>query len=130
MCELTKALIYTNTAYLLADVANSLMVDVEAILTSQAKEVKYGELKQFKTMLSDAKSLRERTRKVTKPLYEIKDYSALDDSDWLLDIILLIVDRVGDNDDKAVRLRELIKEQPTELNLYEVCSMCQSGSVR
>ena len=113
-----KAIIYTNIAYILADVTNSIVVDLEAILEKMAVKVNHGELKEFKKMLVEAKALKERSKKIAKPIYELKEVdSAVTDSDWLLEMVLLLVDRVGDNPDKAEAVLNFLKNQKSEINL-------------
>lgn len=117
--KMQEALIFTNVAFLLADVANGLMIDVEAILEYRCKQVNHGELKEFKKMLNEARALKDRAKKIAEPIYKIREVdSAIEDSDWLLDIILLITDRVGDSQENALRIREILKQEPSALNFY------------
>lgn len=113
-----KAIIYTNIAYILADVTNSIVVDLEAVLEKMAAKVNYGELKEFKKMLNDAKALKDRSKKIAKPIYELKEVeSAVTDSDWMLEMVLLLVDRVGGECEKANVIREFLINQKSELNI-------------
>lgn len=113
-----KAIVYVNTAYILADVVNSVAVDLEGILQRMSANIHYGELKQFKKCLVAAQNLKAVSKKVSSPIYDIEEAdSALNDSDWIQEIILLIIDRVGDNRDKSVQIIDFLKNMKSELNL-------------
>lgn len=113
-----KAIVYVNTAYILADVVNGVAVDLEGILQRMSANIHYGELKQFKKCLVAAQNLKAVSKKVSSPIYNLRDVdSALDDSDWLQDIIHLIIDRVGDNREKANEIVQYLRNMKSELNL-------------
>jgi hypothetical protein len=114
-----QANIATNSAYLLIEAANSFLVDLESMLSKIEMGTLYGERKRFKSMLNEAKKMREMTRKAASPLGEIDCAEiALGDADYLYDYMKLLVDRVGDSDDKKVKVRALLFNVTSELNSY------------
>lgn len=114
-----QANIATNCAYLLIEAANSFLVDLESMLSKIEMGTVYGERKRFKSMLNEAEKLRKMTKKVASPLSDIDCAEiALGDADYLYDYIKLLVDRVGDSDDKKVKVRALLFNVTSELNSY------------
>ena len=81
-----KANIATNMAYSVAEAANSFAVDAESELRKIHSGLKYDEKHKFKLMVEAAEKLKNTSKFVAKPLYQINDSEmALSDSDWLYD---------------------------------------------
>ena len=106
---MAKACVYTNLAYALVEAADSIMMDVENMLkklgagVNKSEKTKYNNTcrvgKQFKIWLKDL------SRIVYK--LDVAD-EALNDSDKLYDIILLIMDRCGGDMNTLTLIRAMI----------------------
>lgn len=118
---IAKANLYTNLAYLLADVAYGYAKNIEMYLTEVGMDLKYGEKKRFADLKSKATQLRQATQKLNSKIYEIKEVeAACNSADYLADLILLVVDRCGQDENKMQQIRAMIFNQfKSELGIYE-----------
>ena len=67
-------------------------------------------------MVEAAEKLKNTSKFVAKPLYQINDSEmALSDSDWLYDFLKLLIDRVGSNSVKMETVRKFVYEMDSEL---------------
>lgn len=117
-----ETLIKTNLAYILSDVAESFMLDVDAsmqkVLGSGA--AKYGEKYKFKLVAEDIKRVHKRIKELICPMYDIPETDdACEDSDWFADMFLLIVDRAGTKPKNMDKIRKAIYNMKSELKLYD-----------
>lgn len=113
-----KALLLTNAAYVLADVINTYMMDVDDELRKIQTEVKRNEKKNLKQALECIRQAQKATKRFTEPLYQVDDVDgACADSDFLSEYIKLLVDRATD-ENKDVIFRAL-EERPSHLNIYD-----------
>lgn len=119
--QIAKANLYTNLAYLLADVAYGYAKNIEMYLSEVGMNLKYGEKKQFADLKQKATQLRQATQKLNSKIYEIKEVdAACNSADYLADIFLLIVDRCGQDETIMNQIRATIFNQfKSELNIYE-----------
>lgn len=113
-----KSMVQYNLSVALADVIDSLMIDFEAELNKTGKALKHMYKQRFNIMKSNAKSFHMSVDQVRKDGYVIsqKD-SFMEDADWLYDILLLIIDRVGDRQDKMDSLKAMIMNIDSELKI-------------
>lgn len=108
--ELVKrACVYTNMAYALVEAADSFMIEVDSTLNKIGASVSRDEKHKFKTALQQGKHFRVWLKDITRKLYnlEIAD-EALDDSDAIYDLFLLIVDRCGGDMNILSHIRAMV----------------------
>ena len=119
--QIAKANLYTNLAYLLADVAYGYAKNIEMYLGEVGMNVKYGEKKRFAELKSKATQLRQATQKLNSKIYEIAEVeAACNSADYLADLILLVVDRCGQDENKMQQIRAMIFNNfKSKLNIYE-----------
>ena len=119
--QIAKANLYTNLAYLLADVAYGYAKNIEMYLSELGMDLKYGEKKRFAELKSKATQLRQATQKLNSKIYKIKEVeAACNSADYLADIFLLIVDRCGQDENKMQLIRAMIFNNfKSQLNIYE-----------
>lgn len=119
--QIAKANLYTNLAYLLADVAYGYAKNIEMYLSELGMNLKYGEKKRFAELKSKASQLRQATQKLNSKIYEIAEVdAACNSADYLADIFLLIVDRCGQDETKMQQIRAMIFNTfKSQLNIYE-----------
>ena len=119
--QIAKANLYTNLAYLLADVAYGYAKNIEMYLGEVGMNLKYGEKKRFAELKSKATQLRQATQKLNCKIYEIAEVeAACNSADYLADLILLIVDRCGQDENVMQQIRAMIFNSfKSKLNIYE-----------
>lgn len=118
---LSKANLYTNMAYLLADVAYGYAINIEAYLKQLGMGLKYGEKKQFNDMQRKAHELRQAVTKINSKIYEIEEVdAACNSADFIGDILLLIIDRCGQDENIMQMIRaSIFNNYKSRLNIYE-----------
>lgn len=108
---MAKALFNINAAYLMADIADSFAMEAESALKQMQKGVNYGELKKFKSVANVARQLRDMSRKLASPVYDLTDAElACDNSDFIKECVTLIATRCRDDEESKQRLIRKIKE--------------------
>lgn len=119
--EYKKAITYTDLAYVLVDVANSFLVDAEPILNRANKMLRYSERQKMNRVVQSVKQCKYHTKEMTKQMYACACAdAACNDSDWLRDIIFLIVDRTGEDENLMEQLRSTIFNSfRSKLGIYE-----------
>ena len=119
--QIAKANLYTNLAYILADIAFGYAKNIEMYLGEVGMDLKYGEKKRFAELKSKATQLRQATQKLNSPIYEVKEVEAICNSaDFIADLILLIVDRCGQDETTMNQIRAMIFNGfKSKLNIYE-----------
>ena len=119
--QIAKANLYTNLAYLLADVAYGYAKNIEMYLGEVGMNLKYGEKKQFADLKQKATQLRQATQKLNSKIYEIAEVeAACNSADYLADLILLVVDRCGQDENVMQQIRAMIFNNfKSKLNIYE-----------
>ena len=119
---INKAMICNNFAFVLADVANTFLMDCEKSLETFGiafdKKDKYN----FRQMLDHVKAARKWAEKSAMPIYEIGEETdeACADSDWWYSLIKLIDDRTGDDPQKTNMLLEYILAMPSQVGLFKI----------
>ena len=105
--ELAK--FYTNVAYILADVCNTFAMNAENELGKVRLQLREKEKQQFGALVTKAKELKVMSKQVASSIYRIDQVEqACEDSDWLYEFILLLIDRTGENEDKMTKARAMI----------------------
>lgn len=119
--QIAKANLYTNLAYILADIAFGYAKNIEMYLGEVGMDLKYGEKKRFAELKSKATQLRQATQKLNSKIYEIAEVeAACNSADYIADLILLVVDRCGQDENKMQQIRAMIFNQfKSQLNIYE-----------
>jgi hypothetical protein len=91
--SLIKARLFTNLAYVMADCAESYMVEVDSNLNKLHQSTRMEERKKFKDLGKQAKALHDRLKAIGGIWKDISDDekdSAFDDSDFFYKLIILI----------------------------------------
>lgn len=104
-----KACAYTNLAYALVEAADTLMLDVESMLEKLGAGVNRHEKQKFNNVCRAGKHFKVWLRDLAKIIYDINGADeALDDSDKLYDMLLLIMDRCGGDMNTLMLIRAMI----------------------
>ena len=112
--------ILTNLAYLMGDVTNTLMMDAEYRVKQLGFNLKHDFKRRLKQAVEDTARAKRSWQAFAAEMYQLKDAEqACDDSDFFADIVLLIADRVGDNDTRQEMVRKMIYRLKSQVNIYE-----------
>ena len=112
--------ILTNLAYLMGDVTNTLMMDAEYRVKQLGFNLKHDGKRRLKQAVEDTARAKRSWQAFAAEMYQLKDAEqACDDSDFFADIVLLIADRVGDNDTRQEMVRKMIYRLKSQVNIYE-----------
>lgn len=104
-----KAFVYTSLAYSLAEVADTIMLDVESMLRNTGAGLSRDEKKKYKNVCRAGKTFKLWLSDLARVIYKIKSSNeALENSDALYDIIMLIADRCGGDMNILSTIRAMI----------------------
>lgn len=104
-----KACVYTNIAYALVEVADTIMNDVNSTLNEVGAGINKDEMRKLKNIKIEGKRFKFWLADFARLIYKIDVADdALDDADNLYDIILLIMDRCGGRMDILSHIRAMI----------------------
>jgi hypothetical protein len=112
--DFQRMVILSNLAYLLADVSNTFCIEAGARFKRIGNELAREEKMKFNRMADASRKLKAASKEVTKSFYKVETVeAAVDDSDYFAKLILLIVDRIGENEELQQQLVELIRSSFT-----------------
>lgn len=103
----------TNIVFVLADVLESNLINMQEELKKNGFELRHEAKRSFNTALANIKKLR---REVDRCSESTQDNFGKD-SDMLNALMLMIIDRCGDDDMFHFKLYNYIKSFPSKLNL-------------
>lgn len=103
-----KALFLINTAYLLADMAHTCVFYADDKLNHLGKCFEKGEKMRFKKAAKLTKEAFKAVKEITEPLYN----NACIDSDYLLEVIQLVINRTDETEESKTAMLEYIKKLP------------------
>lgn len=122
--KMLRATALNNLAFAMADVAHSLLVDVESELKFFGVFFDKNDKHNFKQLQSCIVAARRQAEKCVVPLYQIenarhKNY-AINGVDWWHYFVKLAEDRLGGDEKKANLLVEYLINMPTERDLFNI----------
>jgi len=114
-----KANILTKLGYCTIDAAETFIMEAD----SQLSHIGYGLKHKDKYLLSQAKihanMLKNILQQLASILYDIKENEfALEDSDYIYDLISLTTDRSGSDEEASKKILSMIREMPSKLGLF------------
>lgn len=120
--NIEKAATLMDLAVCLADVVNSLMIDV----TDLADKVKVSlmsdrELSYFKELKKLANATRKWAFSITRDArHSERDGDLATESDWWYNLILMVEDRTGTDELKTKQVIEWLSTMPSQLNMFDI----------
>lgn len=106
---MAKACVYTNLAYALVEAADSIMLDVECMLNKLGAGVDKSEKTKYNNTRRAGKQFKIWLKDLSRIVYKLDAADeALNDSDKLYDIVLLIIDRCGGDMNTLTLIRAMI----------------------
>ena len=112
--KIKQANIATNIAYIMADISESALLDLDKACKNANKQLMHEERRNFNTAIAALKRLKQPVKDCPECVQE--DFG--DDADCIYQVIKLLVDRCGD--DKGVKLFQFynyIKSFPSQLGM-------------
>ena len=117
---LLKANTYNKLAYCTIDAAETFMNETSANLAHLGKDLRQTDKMKFKMAKEKAKQLQNLMNDITYNIYHMEETdSALNDSDYLSDLIALIIDRTGMDEKISSEIMEMIRALPSKLNIIK-----------
>ena len=111
----------TNIAYVAVDMANSLILEAEALFKSEGLVLQQEPKRKLALLREAAATLKARSSDFTLDAYAAKDKQEVEnycnDADFLAEFLLTAVDRSGGNPDLLERMYKEIKVMPTKMHL-------------
>lgn len=115
--------ILTNVAFLMADVTDTFLLDAYSRVRSLGMDFKREEKQKLKRAVEQTRLARRAWQGVAEQMYNVPDVdTACEDSDFFADVLLLMVDRVGDKDERQQMVRNFLKRMKSEIHIYEKLS--------
>ena len=113
MQETDKLNTITNIAFVLTDVLETNLLDMQQEFKKQGFELRHDSKRNFNTAIASIKKLKRDINHCSSSTQE--NYG--NDSDMVNALLLTIIDRCGDDDEFAFRVYNYIKSFPSKLNL-------------
>lgn len=115
--------ILTNVAFLMADVTDTFLLDAYSRVRSLGMDFKREEKQKWKRAVEQTRLARREWQEVSQQMYNVPNVeTACEDSDFFADVLLLMVDRVGDKDERQQMVRNFLKRMKSEIHIYEKLS--------
>lgn len=115
--------ILTNVAFLMADVTDTFLLDAYSRVRSLGMDFKREEKQKWKRAVEQTRLARRSWQEVSQQMYNVPNVeTACEDSDFFADVLLLMVDRVGDKDERQQMVRNFLKRMKSEVHIYEKLS--------
>lgn len=115
--------ILTNVAFLMADVTDTFLLDAWSRVSRLGLDFKREEKQKWKRAVEQIRLARKAWQEVAQQMYEVPDVdTACEDSDFFADVLLLMVDRVGDKDERQQMVRNFLKRMRSEVHIYDKLS--------
>lgn len=115
--------ILTNVAFLMADVTDTFLLDAYSRVRSLGMDFKREKKQKWKRAVEQTRLARRSWQEVSQQMYNVPNVeTACEDSDFFADVLLLMVDRVGDKDERQQMVRNFLKRMKSEIHIYEKLS--------
>ncbi len=108
-----KALFYTNAAYLTMDIVNTFVNEAYYELRKMQKCFNREERQKINQATNAVKSAFQATKLAARNIYQIQEVDdACNDSDYLHEILKLVINRTDDTEESKQRMIEHIRQLP------------------
>ena len=114
-----KAKVRLNLIFVLADIIGSEMMEVQSFLNANGKDFHRKDKMNFNLFKSSAKSFQRQSDEIASIIYDgPMEKDACADSDYLQDILELIIDKVGENKDDLAKFRAMIYNMESKNHVF------------
>lgn len=117
--EIDRVSVLLDLAYVLADVCDSLMLDITDILAKVKTPLDDRDRSYFKEMKKLANATRKWAQRATREYYKnerVEDLAR--ESDWWKNLILMVEDRTGADELKTRQVIRWLSTMPSVMGLY------------
>ena len=104
---------------MLADVANTMLLNCESTYRQVGIGLRGNEKYRFKLMAECATRLRQLSREATKTMYELELDAYYEDSDRIYDLMMLMVDRCAGSEERFEMVYRALLRMRSVLGLYD-----------
>lgn len=109
----------TRLAYMLADVANTMLLNCESTYRRVGLGLRGNEKYRFKLMADAARRLKQLSKEATQTMYELDLEHYYEDSDRIFDILMLLSDRCAGSEERLEMVRRFLMRMRSVLGLYD-----------
>ena len=110
--------IHSNLLFLLADVTETLMMDVQSMMNKNGFELRHEAKRNFNTAIHNIRKLKNSVSGCSQTTQE----NFGNDSDHMYEFIKLIIDRCGEDDEKMFKFYNYIKSFPSQCHMNNLDS--------
>ena len=110
--------IHSNLLFLLTDVTETLMMDVQSMMNKNGFELRHEARRNFNTAIANIRKLKNSVSGCSKTTQE----NFGNDSDHMYEFIKLIIDRCGEDDEKMFKFYNYIKSFPSQCHMNNLDS--------
>ena len=116
----TRALFFTNLAYILADIAKYMMVNAEDVLSKMHKSFDREEKRKFGVACESARRAKTALINAAQPIYDIKkSEEAGEESLFMTEVIIALIDRTLSTEEGRKITMQHIKMLPSRMHIDE-----------
>lgn len=110
----------TNVTFLLGECLDCMLIDSRDEVNKLGVDFKHSIKQRWRRLNDTLAAARRAAKDFERELYTIRDTDqACKDADWLVDLIYLITDRTGDDEEAQTRLWHLIHNLPSKCWFYD-----------
>lgn len=115
-----EASILTNLSYSLVDIANSMFMETDTRLRKVGAALQKDEKRKFNNVRKQGQIYNTYLKDLAKAMYKIENADiACSDTDKLYDLLMLILSRTGSSEEAYTKIRAMIFNCKTMLDIYD-----------
>lgn len=123
---LTKASVLLKYSWVICDVVDGYLMKTDGYLKELEIDAIYGKKRRLRAIRNQIGPIRESLKKILSVPYDsgfeseqaVGDFC--DDSDFLSDFLLLLLDRCGEGKKAQIHIRSMLRKEPSKSGLYEL----------
>lgn len=121
---LEKANTLLNFSFVLCDVVDGYLMKLDGYMRQLEAGSIYGKKRRLKAIRNQIEPLRKQLKRITSVPYadsdtgkDLRDFC--DDSDFLSDYLLLLLDRCGVGKKAQIHIRSMLRKEPSRSGIYD-----------
>lgn len=113
--KINPLVVKTNLLFSLVDVVETLLMDMSRDMKRQGRELRFDIKRNFNMAIRGVRGLKSVVKEINEKDQDVFGY----DSDIIYALLMIIVDRTGDDDMKSFKLYNYIKAMPSMFHLTD-----------
>lgn len=110
----------TNITFLLGDVIDSMLIEVCYRVNRCNCDLKHTSKMRWKNAITQLRAAQRAFKAFSAEIYQLENTEqACDDSDYVRNLLVLIADRVGDDEEAQLKLKLMIENMPSRCGFYD-----------